>query len=89
MESVIEGQDRGYDVLLDVSGLVCPLPILKAKAALAHMPVGQTLKVLVTHRDSTREFPMLSRLEEFELIQQLETAEDFQFWITRVAESGG
>ncbi len=82
-------ESETFDELLDVSGLVCPLPVLKAKASLAHMTVGQVLKVVVTHADSTREFPMLSRLPEFELIHQLETGVDYQFWIKRVAEGDG
>ncbi len=33
------------DVLLDVKGLICPMPLLKAKRALNAMEIGQTLRV--------------------------------------------
>jgi tRNA 2-thiouridine synthesizing protein A len=34
--------------LLDVRGLSCPLPLAKARAALAHMAPGDALVVLAT-----------------------------------------
>jgi TusA-related sulfurtransferase len=36
------------DKEIDTRGLNCPLPILKAKKALAEMDSGQTLKVVAT-----------------------------------------
>jgi tRNA 2-thiouridine synthesizing protein A len=36
------------DKTLDTKGLNCPLPILKAKKAIADVPVGGTLEVLAT-----------------------------------------
>jgi tRNA 2-thiouridine synthesizing protein A len=34
------------DKTLDVKGLVCPLPVLKARKALSTLPKGATLEVL-------------------------------------------
>jgi tRNA 2-thiouridine synthesizing protein A len=41
---------------LDARGLNCPLPILKAKKALAEMKSGDVLKVLATDPGSMRDF---------------------------------
>ena len=41
---------------IDTRGLTCPLPILKAKKALADMQSGQTLRVVATDPSSTRDF---------------------------------
>ena len=41
------------DKELDTRGLNCPLPILKAKKALAEMVSGQLLRVLSTDAGST------------------------------------
>lgn len=87
MNYVVSDEGMEYDEYLDASGLVCPLPVLKAKAALAKMSVGEVLKVQVTHADSTREFPMLGKLPEFELLHHEETGFDYRFWIKRIAES--
>jgi tRNA 2-thiouridine synthesizing protein A len=34
--------------LLDVRGLLCPLPLIRARLALATLPAGETLVVLAT-----------------------------------------
>lgn len=73
------------DQQLDVSGLICPLPVLKTRAALSRMAVGEVLKVTVTHPDSRREFPVLCRLPEFELLASSEEGDRFLYWIKKVA----
>ncbi|KLT73644.1 hypothetical protein PL75_01470 [Neisseria arctica] len=42
--------------LLDVTGLKCPLPILKAKKALAAMQAGEVLTVLATDAGAPDDF---------------------------------
>jgi tRNA 2-thiouridine synthesizing protein A len=54
-------------VTVDLSGLNCPLPVLKTKAALAREPVGTLLEVIVTHPDSVREFAILCKADNLEL----------------------
>jgi len=44
------------DQTVDASGLTCPLPILRAKKALAQMTGGQVLKVITTDRSAVRDF---------------------------------
>lgn len=46
---------------LDARGLNCPLPILKAKKALADMHSGQTLKVVATDAGSVRDFQAFAK----------------------------
>ncbi|MCW8847346.1 MAG: sulfurtransferase TusA family protein [Sedimenticola sp.] len=75
------------DQQLDVSGFICPLPVLKTKAALSRMSAGEVLKVTVTHPDSRKEFPVLCRLPEFELLASSEEDGNFFYWIKKV--SGG
>lgn len=36
------------DHVLDATGLICPLPVLKAKKAIRDVPVGERLTVLAT-----------------------------------------
>ncbi len=45
----------------DATGLNCPLPILRAKKALAGMNSGQVLKVLSTDAGSVRDFQAFAR----------------------------
>jgi len=44
------------DGTLDATGLLCPLPVLKARRALRTVPAGGTLEVLVTDPGATKDF---------------------------------
>ncbi|HEY4663989.1 MAG TPA: sulfurtransferase TusA family protein [Comamonas sp.] len=55
---------------IDTRGLNCPLPILKAKKALAAMSSGQLLKVVATDTGSIKDFQAFAKQTGNELIQQ-------------------
>ncbi len=55
---------------LDTRGLNCPLPILKAKKALADMSSGDVLKVVATDPGSVRDFQAFARQTGNELVEQ-------------------
>ncbi|ANY62911.1 sulfurtransferase TusA family protein [Comamonas aquatica] len=55
---------------IDTRGLNCPLPILKAKKALAEMVSGQLLKVVATDNGSLRDFQAFAKQTGNELVQQ-------------------
>ena len=60
------------DVEVDARGLNCPLPILKAKKALAAMSSGQLLRVLSTDHGAVRDFQAFARQTGNPLVEQLE-----------------
>jgi len=62
---------------LDTRGLNCPLPILKAKKALAEMASGQLLKVLCTDPGSTRDFQAFAKQTGNELVEQQTAGGEF------------
>lgn len=62
---------------LDARGLNCPLPILKAKKALAEMSSGQTLKVIASDAGSMRDFQAFARQTGNELVEQQTEGDDF------------
>ena len=45
-----------FDRDLDVRGLNCPLPILRAKKVLGDLSAGQVLKVMATDPGSVKDF---------------------------------
>jgi TusA-related sulfurtransferase len=55
---------------IDTRGLNCPLPILKAKKALADMQSGQLLKVVATDQGSIRDFQAFAKQTGNELVEQ-------------------
>ena len=65
------------DKELDARGLNCPLPILKAKKALAEMQSGQTLRVVATDEGSVRDFQNFARQTGNELLEQQAVGDDF------------
>jgi TusA-related sulfurtransferase len=65
------------DKELDTRGLNCPLPILKAKKALADMVSGQLLKVVSTDAGSTRDFQAFARQTGNDLVEQQTLGGDF------------
>ncbi|MCB4363867.1 sulfurtransferase TusA family protein [Hydrogenophaga taeniospiralis] len=58
------------DKELDARGLNCPLPILKAKKALADMHSGQVLRVISTDAGSVRDFQAFAKQTGNELLEQ-------------------
>ncbi len=62
---------------LDARGLNCPLPILKAKKALADMTSGETLKVIATDAGSVRDFQAFAKQTGNELVEQGTEGSDY------------
>ena len=62
---------------IDTRGLNCPLPILKAKKALADMASGDLLRVVSTDPGSTRDFQAFARQTGNELVEQTTVGADF------------
>lgn len=65
------------DKEIDTRGLNCPLPILKAKKALAEMSSGETLKVVSTDPGSMRDFKAFARQTGNELMDQQALGNEF------------
>ena len=58
------------DKEVDARGLNCPLPILRAKKALADMVSGQILKVLATDPGSQRDFAAFAKQTGNEIVNR-------------------
>lgn len=57
---------------VDASGLTCPLPILRAKKALAQMESGQVLRVATTDPKAVRDFQAFAKQSGNALVAQHE-----------------
>ena len=68
---------------IDTRGLTCPLPILKAKKALAEMQSGEVLKVVATDPSSTRDFQAFSRQTGNELVEQQQVENEYIHFLRR------
>ena len=61
-----------HHLVVDACGLTCPLPILRAKKALAQLESGQILKVLTTDRTAVKDFQAFSKQTGNVLVLQQE-----------------
>jgi tRNA 2-thiouridine synthesizing protein A len=52
---------RTPDSTLDATGLLCPLPVLKARRALRSVPPGGVLEVLATDPGAVKDFEHFCR----------------------------
>lgn len=71
------------DQELDVCGLNCPLPLLKAKQALSGMDVGKVLKVTATDAGSQRDFVAYIDQVSHELLSQVVVGDKYIYVIRR------
>ena len=69
MADAIEG-----DTLLDATGLLCPLPVLKARRALRAVPAGAILRVLATDPGAVKDFAHFCQTTGCQMIEQSEEA---------------
>ena len=69
------------DIELDVKGLSCPLPILRAKKALSEMGSGQILVVHATDRGAWDDFDYFCQNTGHRLEERLEADGVFTFRI--------
>ncbi|MEO6986374.1 MAG: sulfurtransferase TusA family protein [Paralcaligenes sp.] len=61
------------DLVVDASGLKCPLPILRAKKALAQLQSGQVLQVITTDVHAVRDFQAFAKQTGNTLLAQVES----------------
>lgn len=68
---------------LDVRGLTCPMPLLKAKQALNKLQDGDCLRVLATDAGSVRDFKSFAGLSSHHLLSSEEIDGVFIFMLKK------
>jgi len=72
-----------FDKEVDTKGLSCPLPILRAKKALAELASGEVLKIVCTDPGSIRDFKAFAKQTGNELLAQETEGELFIHFLKR------
>jgi tRNA 2-thiouridine synthesizing protein A len=79
--------DSSSDIVVsqevDARGLNCPLPILKAKKALALVQSGDVVKIISTDSGAKRDFEAFARQTGNALIHQVEANKECFFFLKR------
>ena len=72
-----------FDRELDTRGLLCPIPVLKTKAAIDTMQPGQVLKVVSTDAGSVRDMQAFARQTANPLLHAFVDGKDFVFFLCK------
>jgi tRNA 2-thiouridine synthesizing protein A len=79
LEKLKELAMADFDQELDASGLNCPLPILRAKKALAGLSSGQVLHIIATDPGAVKDFEAFAKQTGNELTESREEGGKFYF----------
>jgi tRNA 2-thiouridine synthesizing protein A len=82
-ETIIDPGTIEYRKDLDARGLSCPLPILKAKKALAELASGEVLRIVATDTGSVRDFQAFAKQTGNALLAHTNLNGEFTFWLRR------
>ncbi|HEY0590113.1 MAG TPA: sulfurtransferase TusA family protein [Pseudoduganella sp.] len=79
----LESETMEFHKDLDARGLNCPLPILKAKKALAELESGQVLRIVATDPGSVRDFQAFAKQTGNALLSHIQQGTEFTFLMRR------
>ena len=72
------------DLDLDVRGLNCPIPVMRAQKAMNTMTSGQTLRILATDPGTVKDFKAFAQQTGNTLLESSKSTEgDFVFLIEK------
>ena len=71
------------DIEIDLSGLQCPMPLLKAKLALNSMDSTQVLKVVTTDPGSEKDFQLFVNQTDHQILDFQKDDSAYFYWIKK------
>ena len=72
-----------FDQTLDVRGLACPMPVVKAMKMLVGMSPGRVLRVIATDSGSVGDMAAFAEATGYELVASEVSAKNFVFFLRR------
>mgnify|MGYP000285671734 CR=1 FL=1 len=82
-DTILDTDTIQFQKDLDARGLNCPLPILKAKKALAEMATGEVLRITATDTGSVRDFQAFAKQTGNALLSHSQANGEFVFLMRR------
>lgn len=77
------GSELTADKVLDCTGLLCPIPVVKTSAAIKEIDVGQILEMVATDPGAPPDMEAWARQTGHELITQTADGGEYRFWFKR------
>ncbi|HEX8940108.1 MAG TPA: sulfurtransferase TusA family protein [Candidatus Limnocylindrales bacterium] len=72
------------DVLVDASGFLCPMPIVKLAQAVASVEVGQVVEVVATDPGILADAPAWAAMSGHDIIGAWSDADRHHFWFRKL-----
>jgi len=77
--------DINVDKAMDLSGLACPMPVVKVSKGIKEVEVGQVLEATTTDPGSLTDFPAWARTSGHEILKTDQDGDTIKFYIQRKA----
>lgn len=77
----MDSESHRYDHILDVWGLLCPMPIMKAAEKMKTMQPGEVLLVVATDNQVEQDFPAWCKSTGNELIAIVREGKEFKVFL--------
>ncbi len=75
--------DIEVDQVLDCTGLLCPIPVVKTSKAIKTIEVGQVLQMIATDPGSPPDMEAWARQTGHEMVANSTEEDKFLFWFRR------
>ncbi|MBK0400653.1 sulfurtransferase TusA family protein [Limibaculum sp. M0105] len=84
MSDTDAGAEPAFDAELDARGLLCPLPVLKARKRLGPLEPGAVLRILADDPAARVDVPHFCREQGHDLLHQRDgTGAEILFWVRK------
>lgn len=71
------------DQILDVTGLACPMPIIRTKKKMNDLTEGQVLEIHATDKGAKADLTAWAKSSGHELITQTDEGHVLKFWVRK------
>jgi TusA-related sulfurtransferase len=75
--------DIKADKSLDLSGLACPMPVVKVSKGIKEVEIGQILEAITTDPGSLTDFPAWAKTSGNEILKSEQDGNEITFYIQR------
>lgn len=83
-ETVVKDhEDMKVDSILDVTGLTCPMPIIKLKKGIESINSGEVLEIHVTDKGALNDLPAWSKNSGHKILNTEQNGAVIKFWIEK------
>jgi len=73
------------DMVMDLKGLPCPMPVVKVSKGIKEVEVGQVIEALTTDPGALADFPAWAKTSGNEILETVQDDGTIKFYIKRSA----